>query len=499
MGETYNDRHDSKIYGARLIIYRRGDVENASFTFRAKVAGQKGYIRRNTKADDPARAMVLAEQAYEELQVRKKSGLSLIQLSANAFFDEWINKQKTKLTASRWNWKRNCWDRYISSYLGHHNLADLTKKFVDGYWDHRTKFWTTAEGQKRILLNDKRVGAKTKSSHNVAVKPSYATLRMEAGLINEVLQGAVDSGHLSRTIKVSAQDAVGKNDRGDGYRDTFTDDEWNTLTTNLYNYAKCRGKYAGKRLHSLHRIQREMLRAFVLMAASTGMRVGELKQVRWRDLDKGVGANNEDVLIVRIRPETSKVRRGRSAVSHSGHILGVLEEWKAVSQRTEKDDLVFYSAGRNGEIGTVDLSTSFKNFLKTLPVEGGSDGMLLSSAQKPRTLYSLRHFYAISRLRQGVDVFRLAENMGTGVTQIRNHYGRHISGDAYVKELTKYESKSVSKVKNEALAKLVDMVQMGIIDEDMALEAFKNVAAGRFGPIAASKPAQETAGERAER
>lgn len=100
MSETYNDRHDSKIYGARLIIYRRGDVENASFTFRAKIAGQKGYIRRNTKTDDPARAMVLAEQAYEELQVRKKSGLSLVQLSANAFFDEWVEKQKTKLTSS---------------------------------------------------------------------------------------------------------------------------------------------------------------------------------------------------------------------------------------------------------------------------------------------------------------------------------------------------------------------------------------------------------------
>ncbi len=491
MSETYKDRVDSKIYGSRLIIYRRGDVDNGCFTFRAKITGQKGYIRRNTKTDDPARAMVLAEQAYEELQVRKKSGLSLIQLTANAFFDEWIEKQKTKLTATRWNWKRNCWDRYISSYLGHHNLADLTKKFADGYWDHRTKFWTTAEGQKRILLNDKRVGAKTKSSHNVAVKPSYATLRMEAGLINEVLQGAVNSGHLSRTIKISAQDAVGKSERGDGFRDTFTDDEWNRLTINLFNYAKCKGKYEGKRLHSLHRLQREMLRAFVLMAASTGMRVGELKQVRWRDLDKGVGANNEEVLIVRIRPETSKVRRGRSAVSHNGHILGVLEEWKAVSQRTEKDDLVFYSAGRDLEIGTVDLSTSFKNFLKTLSIEGGRDGMLLSAAQKPRTLYSLRHFYAISRLRQGVDVFRLAENMGTGVTQIRNHYGRHISGDAYVKELTKYESKSVSKVKNEALAKLVDMVQTGIIDEDMALEAFKNVAAGRFGPITTPKQDQQ--------
>ena len=97
-----------------------------------------------------------------------------------------------------------------------------------------------------------------------------------------------------------------------------------------------------------------------------------------------------------------------------------------------------------------------------------------------------------------MDVFRLAENMGTGVTQIRNHYGRHISGDAYVKELTKYESKSVSKVKSEALAKLVDMVQTGIIDEEIALEAFKNLAAGRFGPIATPKPAPEAAGEKTE-
>ena len=221
MGETYNDRADSKIYGSRLIIYRRGDVDNGCFTFRAKIAGQKGYIRRNTKTDDPARAMVLAEQAYEELQVRKKSGLSLLQLSANAFFDEWIDKQKSRLTNSRWQWKRNCWDRYIASYLGHHNLADLTKKFVDGYWDHRTSFWTSTEGQKRILLNDRRIGAKTKSSHNVAVKPSYATLRMEAGLINEVLRGAVDNGHLSRTIRVSAQDAMGKSERGDGFRVLF--------------------------------------------------------------------------------------------------------------------------------------------------------------------------------------------------------------------------------------------------------------------------------------
>ena len=50
----------------------------------------------------------------------------------------------------------------------------------------------------------------------------------------------------------------------------------------------------------------------------------------------------------------------------------------------------------------------------------------------------------------GVDIYRLAENMGTGVTQIRNHYGRHVSGDAFIQELTKYRSKSADRKKQAA-------------------------------------------------
>jgi len=97
MSETYKDRSDSKIYGERLIIYRRSDVDNGSFTFRAKISGQKGYIRRNTKSNDAARAMLLAEQAYEDLQIRKKGGLSLIKLSADRFFDQCVDYH-SKLT-----------------------------------------------------------------------------------------------------------------------------------------------------------------------------------------------------------------------------------------------------------------------------------------------------------------------------------------------------------------------------------------------------------------
>ena len=69
--------------------------------------------------------------------------------------------------------------------------------------------------------------------------------------------------------------------------------------------------------------------------------------------------------------------------------------------------------------------------------------------------------------------------MGTGISQIRNHYGRHISGDAFIKELTKYQSKSGQNAKTAAVRKLVDMVESGVLNEEMALEAFKQVAEKR--------------------
>ena len=134
----------------------------------------------------------------------------------------------------------------------------------------------------------------------------------------------------------------------------------------------------------------------------------------------------------------------------------------------------FYSE-RDGEVGQVDLSTAFKTFLKNIEHEGRAEGLRTSSDGKARTLYSLRHFYAIQRLKQGVDIYRLAENMGTGVTQIRNHYGRHVSGDAFIQELTKYRSKSADRKKQVAVKSLVDMLEAGMIDEEAALQALRNV------------------------
>jgi integrase len=479
MSETYQDRQDSKLYGERLIIFRRKGVGNGFFTFRAKISGVVGYIRRSCGTSDEAEAMLVAKSAYEDLLVRHKGGFTLTELTVDKFFADWIERKRHNFTASRAKWKRSVYERYMSRYFGHRNISELNKKFCDGYWEYRLNFWNSAAGKARIQLNEKRIGAKTKSSHNVAKVASFATLKAEASLINEFLRVATDEGHLARTIKISAQDAMAKNERGESYRDTFTDNEYKVLTANLFNYAMCRGKFADERVHNLHRFQRLMLRAFVLLASSSGMRTGEIKQLLWSDLDIRTGDDGEKLLVVSVRGEISKVRRSRTAVAQSGHIIGVLDEYKEASKHTGANDLIFYSENKKGEISTVDLSVSFKNFLRRCEYEGREEGLRLSHEGKARTLYSLRHFYAVQRLKQSVDVFQLATNMGTGVNQIRNHYGRHISGDAFIKELTKYQSKTGEKVKSAAVRKLVDMLESGVLDEEMAMEAFKRVAETR--------------------
>ncbi|MGO4210809.1 hypothetical protein AB4Y89_08985 [Terriglobus sp. 2YAB30_2] len=41
----------------------------------------------------------------------------------------------------------------------------------------------------------------------------------------------------------------------------------------------------------------------------------------------------------------------------------------------------------------------------------------------PRSTYCFRHTYATLRLQEGVDVYFLAEQMGTSVQMIESHYG----------------------------------------------------------------------------
>src|SRR6476660_6876714 len=51
------------------------------------------------------------------------------------------------------------------------------------------------------------------------------------------------------------------------------------------------------------------------------------------------------------------------------------------------------------------------------------------------SVYSLRHFYAVNALRNGVGVFEVARNMGTSVHMIQEYYGRQATSAVFATRL----------------------------------------------------------------
>src|ERR1700688_4211301 len=51
------------------------------------------------------------------------------------------------------------------------------------------------------------------------------------------------------------------------------------------------------------------------------------------------------------------------------------------------------------------------------------------------SLYSLRHFYAVAALRNGIGVFEVARNMGTSVKIIQEYYGKQATPTVFATRL----------------------------------------------------------------
>ena len=62
-------------------------------------------------------------------------------------------------------------------------------------------------------------------------------------------------------------------------------------------------------------------------------------------------------------------------------------------------------------------------------------GIERNSFGEKYSIYSLRHFYAVNALRNGVGVFEVARNMGTSVQMIQEYYGKQATPSVFATRL----------------------------------------------------------------
>lgn len=154
---------------------------------------------------------------------------------------------------------------------------------------------------------------------------------------------------------------------------------------------------------------RQICYNFILIMCNTGMRPPEAKNLRWRDITSAKDKDGQEILVLYVQGK-GKTRKLIAPISVGKYLDRVRE----LSKATKQDDHVFTII--NGKPAKWLYRDTVEELLKYTDLRDGPSGI-------PRTTYCFRHTYATLRLSAGVDVYILAQQMGTSVKMIEQHYG----------------------------------------------------------------------------
>lgn len=319
--------------------------------------------------------------------------------------------------------------------LGQRIFGITLKDAIDQYLEHRQRDvvagnitqgrWSTIRSHINRLLDLKGKGIRTNELHPNSLfdyllmrqekgSVTKVTVRNEQATLNHFAKWAYQNGMLHfqafefDTIRISPNEK--------GVRDTFTIDEYERLFTFMRSYtAKSRVS------DSAERIERQIMREYVLISANTLMRVGELRQLRWGDVLRVEKQTKDDTgrpvtpVHIKVRWETSKVREEREIITRGGNYFERLRKHYAkAGVKLEPSDLVFRQVNKNEKFGHRIWAKHWYALM-----EGAK---ILDHKERKVTWYSLRHFGISMRVNSGNNILDVAKMAGTSVSHVEKTY-----------------------------------------------------------------------------
>ncbi|MEX0299505.1 MAG: tyrosine-type recombinase/integrase, partial [Kordiimonas sp.] len=309
---------------------------------------------------------------------------------------------------------------YFLPYFKKIHIDDITDVDICRYQDWRKSYYDKGPGKTKTTITYERVHALTGKLERVrrphVGKPSISssTIRNESAHLRKIFEYARRRGYLERHQIPVIEDPPLKSNR----RPDFDITAYRTLIRKSVWWYK---NAPTKRVQ----FDRQLMHDWILIMANTGMRIGEARSLKWKNIVYKPVGDDEYIVLLYVKGKGKK----REMVAMPRTKI-YLERLRARTQFNDDDDYVF--TGRFGR-PIRSFVSGFNALLKHTDLAYDQFG-------NKRTPYSLRHTYATFALIYGrVNVYTLAVNMGTSVEMIEKHYGHVKPLQAYKELTTRYK------------------------------------------------------------
>jgi integrase len=414
-----------------LIIFRRADVEHRNYYCRIKLPKADRYKTYALKTHDINVARDRAFDHDADVRFRIKHDVPVFNRPFLDVAKEYLATQEARakrgeISAARPKKIKAVVEGPLNSYVGSTQVHLIGDELWGGY-----PAWRRENGAGRNKRNGVRevsaavaeqlaardAAARTKALHSRGIRRgkafeakaavslegktvafiSDATIRFEMSIFGAVMSYAIKKRYVPASQRFDERPKL-KTMR----RDEFTVEEYRKLHSVGRSWIK-----AATKPSSIW--YRTVAYNMILIACNTGMRPSELKNLRWRDIMAAKDREGREIVVLFVQG------KGKSRKLVAPKSVGdYLDRIRAISRATKPDDRVFTTT--TGE----PAKSLYKALIEDVLVEAG---LREGAHGVPRSTYCFRHTYATFRLQEGVDVYFLAEQMGTSVKVIEDHYG----------------------------------------------------------------------------
>ncbi len=418
-----------------LVIFRREDVQHRNWYCRVKLPKADRYKTVSLKTEDVNAARALAWDQDGEVRYSIKHDVPIFNRPFRDVAKEYLATQiarakRGEISKDRPEKIRTILDGPLNEYVG----STQVTRIGDDLWGNYPA-WRRENGEGRAERNgsrkvtrelaeklvrhdqanfiksqirrgyrapkfspedtEKAVAAKMKSPVPFI---SDATIRFEMAVFGAVMEYGVKKRYVPASQRFEERPKL-KVMR----RDEFSGEEYRKL----YEFA--RNKWVKAATTAPSKWYREVAYNFVLIMCNTGMRPSEAKNLRWRDVTTAKDRDGQEMMVLFVQGK-DKTRKLVAPAEVGKYLNRIREKSKA----TGLNDPVFTT--QDGKPAKSLYQALIEDLLIAADLRTGQGGTV-------RSTYCFRHTYATFRLSEGVDVYFLAEQMGTSVKMIEDHYG----------------------------------------------------------------------------